>query len=156
MFEVIADQNRPIARFSVQNGKPEIFSKIRESPRVLRDLAFSLTLVVFIRLTLLFALCKAMSFLCRQCRRYSWNGCLLKSIDLDQARSQDRWGGGTPKMLTFWTQKVDFLNLSPLNPLTKTPFLAHFVTKVDLLADLGALHPHTPMAIHVGLIRSGG
>ena len=44
MFEVIADQNRPIARFSVQNGKPEIFSKIRESPRVLRDLAFSLTL----------------------------------------------------------------------------------------------------------------
>ena len=46
MFEVIADQNRPIARFSVQNGKPEIFSKIRESPRVLRDLAFSLTLLI--------------------------------------------------------------------------------------------------------------
>ena len=44
MFEVIADQNRPIARFSVQNGKPEIFSKIRESPRVLRDLAFSLVI----------------------------------------------------------------------------------------------------------------
>ena len=48
MFEVIADQNRPIARFSVQNGKPEIFSKIRESPRVLRDLAFSLTLATLL------------------------------------------------------------------------------------------------------------
>ena len=47
MFEVIADQNRPIARFSVQNGKPEIFSKIRESPQVLRDLAFSLTLIIY-------------------------------------------------------------------------------------------------------------
>ena len=44
MFEVIADQNRPIALFSMQNGKPEIFSKMRESPRVLRDLAFSLSL----------------------------------------------------------------------------------------------------------------
>ena len=38
-------------------------------------------------------------------------------------------------MWIFLTQKVDFLNLT-LNPPSKTPFLAHFVTKADLMADL--------------------
>ena len=51
--------------------------------------------------------------------------------DSYHARSQDRFFGGcgTPKMWTSWTQKVDFLSLTPLNPFTKTLFLAHFVTK---------------------------
>ena len=40
-----------------------------------------------------------------------------------QARSQDRiWGCGTPQKWTFLTQKVDLLNLIPLNPPTKPHF----------------------------------
>ena len=58
-----------------------------------------------------------------------------------QARSQNRiWGGAEPpQQWTFWTQKVDFLNITPLNPPTKTPFLAHFVPKVDLLFRFGGV-----------------
>ena len=35
---------------------------------------------------------------------------------------------GALKMWTYWTLKVDLVNLIHLNPHTKTQFLAHFVT----------------------------
>ena len=43
---------------------------------------------------------------------------------------------GTPK-------KVDFLSLTPLNPPTKTPLLAHFVTERGPFGRFGVVH-HTP------------
>ena len=47
---------------------------------------------------------------------------------------------------------MDFLNLTSLNPPTKTPFLAHFVAESDLLADLGDVsHLHTSLA--TGLLK---
>ena len=55
-------------------------------------------------------------------------------------------GAGPPKMWTFWTQKVDFLN-PPYNPLTKSPFLTHSVTKSEPFGRLGwcvALPAHPP------------
>ena len=53
------------------------------------------------------------------------------------ARS-DFFGGVGPK-------KVDFLNLTPLNPPTKTPFLVHFVDKSGPFGRLGgASHPAPP------------
>ena len=55
-------------------------------------------------------------------------------------------GWGTPKTWTFWTQKVDFLNLTPLT-LLQTIF-AHFVTKSGPFAGKfgggSASHPPTP------------
>ena len=55
-----------------------------------------------------------------------------KLVSYFQPRSQDQffffWGG--------YRIPVDFLNLTPLNPPTKTSFLAHFVLKMDLLVDL--------------------
>ena len=51
-------------------------------------------------------------------------------------------GCRTPQKWTFWTQKVDFFNLTPLNPPTNTPFLPTLWPRVDLLPDLGGvLHP---------------
>ena len=38
-------------------------------------------------------------------------------------------GSAGPPKVDLLDQKVDFLNLTPLNPPTKTPFLAHFVAK---------------------------
>ena len=51
-------------------------------------------------------------------------------------------GWRTPKKYTFWTQKVDFLNLTPLTFLQKPHFWPILWLKVDLLADFGgASHP---------------
>ena len=63
-----------------------------------------------------------------------------------QARSQDRiWGGAEPpQKWTFWTPKFDFLNLTPFNPPTKTPFLVHFVTKSGPFARWVGSHPSPP------------
>ena len=47
-------------------------------------------------------------------------------------------------MWTFWPQKVDFLNLTPLNPPTKTSFLAHFVTKSEPFGRFGVVHRTPP------------
>ena len=46
------------------------------------------------------------------------------------------WSSTPPKKWTLWTQKVDFLHLTPPNPPTKSIF-ACFVAaiKVDLLVD---------------------
>ena len=60
-----------------------------------------------------------------------------------QARCSQDWNGGcgTPKMLTFWTQKWTFWT-SPLNPLTRNLILAHFVAKSGPFGRLvGAAHP---------------
>ena len=48
----------------------------------------------------------------------------------------DLWEFLDPKW-TFWTQKVDFLNPTPLKFLQKTSFLVRFWLQVDLLANLG-------------------
>ena len=58
------------------------------------------------------------------------------------------WFGGVqdPKKMvdswTFWTQKVDFLTLIPINPPTKIPCLVHFVAKSGPFGRFGgASHP---------------
>ena len=65
---------------------------------------------------------------------------ILKSllwILTSQACSQDHffWGGGGMQDLP----KVDFLNLTPLNPPTKTPFFAHFVAKSGPFTRFGGV-----------------
>ena len=63
----------------------------------------------------------------------------MLSKPLCEARRQDPWGVRHPKSGPFWT--------SPLNPPTKILFLAHFVAKHGLLADLvGASHPRNRLA----------
>ena len=67
--------------------------------------------------------------------------CFLLIFEMfNQAHSQDRfWGGARlpkcgpfgPKKCTFWTH--------PLNPPTKTPFLAHFVTKSGPFSRFGVV-----------------
>ena len=56
----------------------------------------------------------------------------------------DFGGCGTPKKWTFWTQKVDFLNLTPLTLIQKPHFWPTLWLKVDLLADLGGGVRRTP------------
>ena len=56
-----------------------------------------------------------------------------------------------PKKWTFqfWTQKVDFLNLSPLNPPTKTPFLTHFVpAKSGVFDRFGGAYVASPHPLY--------
>ena len=67
---------------------------------------------------------------------------LLKTLKAAGKCSQDQfWGGaGAPKMWTFWMQKVDFFELHPLKPPTKTSFLAHFVTKSGPFGKFGVVH----------------
>ena len=74
---------------------------------------------------------------------------LISEWRRSQARNQDRFGGrrGDPQKWTFWTQKVDFLKLTPLTPLQKPHFWPNLCLKVDFLADLGrciALPPLLP------------
>ena len=59
-------------------------------------------------------------------------------IDFGEVREPTKW--------TLWTQRVDFLNLTPVNPPTKTPFLAHFVTDSGPFSRFGAVRrtPRTP------------
>ena len=58
------------------------------------------------------------------------------------ARIDFFWGGADPKKVDLLDPKSGLFEPHPLNPPTKNPFLAHFVAKVDLLADLGGvLHP---------------
>ena len=54
-----------------------------------------------------------------------WSGCVFGAGLLPGSIGGGGWG--TPKTWTFWTQKVDFLNLTPLT-LLQTIF-AHFVAK---------------------------
>ena len=42
-----------------------------------------------------------------------------------------------PPKVDLLDQKIDFLNLTPLNPPSKTPFLAHFVGKSGTFARFG-------------------
>ena len=51
-------------------------------------------------------------------------------------------------MWTFWTQKVDCLNFTPLNPLTNTHFLPILWLKVELLA--WGVHCTAPPGYHNG------
>ena len=46
-----------------------------------------------------------------------------------QTKSGLIWECRAPKMWTFWIQKVDFLNLTPLTLLQTPHFFAHFVAK---------------------------
>ena len=57
-----------------------------------------------------------------------------------QARSQDRFGGGgaqNPKKVDLLDPKSGLFEPHPLNPPTKTPFLAHFVAKSGPLGRFG-------------------
>ena len=65
------------------------------------------------------------------------------ALDSNRARPIARidFGGcRTPKMGTFWTQKVDLLNLTHLNPLTNAPFFAHFVAKSGSFGRFEGVH----------------
>ena len=55
-------------------------------------------------------------------------------------------GCRTPQKWTFWTQKFDFLNLTPSTLLQEPHFWPTLYPKVDLLADWGggALQPPHP------------
>ena len=48
-------------------------------------------------------------------------------------------GCKTPKKWMFLTQKVDFLNLTPLHPPTKTQFLDYFVAKSGPFGRFGGV-----------------
>ena len=63
-----------------------------------------------------------------------------------QTRSLDQFCGvQNPQNLDLWTQKVDFLNLTPLTLLQTPHFLPILWLKVNLLADLeNALYPCIP------------
>ena len=64
--------------------------------------------------------------------------------------SQDEfWGGAEPsKCGPSLPKNVDFLNLTPLYPPSKTPFFSHFVTKTGPFGRFGVVRhtPRTPLA----------
>ena len=69
----------------------------------------------------------------------------ISIIHSAQARSQDQFlgGAGHPKCGPF-DQKNGLSEPHPLNPLTKTPFLAHFVTKSGPFGRFGVVASHPP------------
>ena len=62
------------------------------------------------------------------------------SLLFQQARNQVQfWGGVYPKMWTFWTQKIKFLNFTPLT-FIQTPIFGPFVTKSRPFGRFGVVH----------------
>ena len=83
----------------------------------------------------------------------SCKGILVKAImlmDMPVARIDLEVGCKTPQKWTFWTHKVDFLNLTSLNSRTKTPLLAHFLATCGHFGRFGGevhhSHHFTPPA----------
>ena len=76
--------------------------------------------------------------ICKGCLNFKWSSPVLFYRPL--ARTD--WGGvQDPQKCTFWAQKVNFLNLNPINLPTKTPFLPILWLKLNLLSDLGGVVP---------------
>ena len=63
---------------------------------------------------------------------------------LEQTHSQNQFW-------TFWTQKVDFLNLIPLTSPTKTSFSPIWLLKVDLFGKFGVVLSTPPPSYGLGL-----
>ena len=70
-----------------------------------------------------------------------------------QARSQDRfWGLRDPQKVNLLDTKSGLFEPNPLNPPTKTPFLAHFVAKSGPLGRFGGcVAPPAPPPPATGL-----
>ena len=61
----------------------------------------------------------------------------------------DFWGVRSPQNVDLLDPKSGLFELHPLNPLTNTPFSAHFVAKsgpFGKLGGVGASHPRIPLA----------